>query len=174
MWQHHHFLGRTLMTTFFQRLRILALAMPSLCTANALGQQPVSVSRIVGLEYPWFAQLAVLQGSVELQATISREGAVKYVRVVSGPNPLSDAAAKSLSRWALKGCRADECTTSVVSRLSSTAPATLAQTVRRRSRLTCLTRSQSQPRASTPSSIEAKTEGSVLAGSEQNRTAAVP
>jgi Gram-negative bacterial TonB protein C-terminal len=91
------------------------------CIGNAVamygqcvGQQPVSVSRIVGLEYPWFARLAVLQGSVELQATISRKGTVKHVRVVSGPKPLSDAAAKSLSRWVFKGCRADECTASVV------------------------------------------------------------
>jgi hypothetical protein len=102
------------MTTFLKRLCAFALAMPSLYTANALGQQPVTVSRIVGLEYPWFARIAVLQGNVELQATISREGAVKHVRVVSGPKPLSDAAAKSLSQWAFKGCSANECTASFV------------------------------------------------------------
>ena len=102
------------MVASFARLYFSAFLVLCVAEEVVVAQQSLSVGRIVGLEYPWFARLAVLQGRVELQATISREGVVKHVRVVSGPKPLSAAAAKSLSQWAFKGCSADECTANVV------------------------------------------------------------
>ncbi len=93
-----------------KRFGVFACLALGFCRVPAVAQPSLTVSRVVGLEYPWFARLAVLQGMVELQATISREGIVKYVRVVSGPEPLSGAASKALSQWLFKGCNSDVCT----------------------------------------------------------------
>ena len=75
---------------------LLLWAVDTPCQA---GQPEVAVQHLVGLEYPWLARVAVLQGDVELAATVSRDGGVTRVRVVSGPQPLAGPAKDALSRW---------------------------------------------------------------------------
>ena len=68
-------------------------------------QQPeIAVKKIVGLQYPRLARLAVIQGTVELIATISRDGTVTRTRVEYGKAPLTEAAKESLSKWQFNGC----------------------------------------------------------------------
>lgn len=63
--------------------------------------------RIVGLDYPWFARLGGVQGRVEVVATISPEGTVRKVQVLSGPEPLARAVNSTLSKWLFsEGCTA--------------------------------------------------------------------
>lgn len=65
-----------------------------------------TVTRVVGLSYPRLAQLAALQGKVELVATISRHGRVTGTRVLSGSGLLAPAAQEALSKWHFAGCMA--------------------------------------------------------------------
>jgi outer membrane biosynthesis protein TonB len=67
-------------------------------------QTEIRVKRIVGIDYPWFGRLAGAQGNVEVVATIASDGAVKEIRVVSGPEPLVRAVKPALSRWLFEGC----------------------------------------------------------------------
>jgi TonB family protein len=60
--------------------------------------------RIVGLQYPRLAHLAVIQGRVELAAVVSTDGAVKEVRTISGHPLLIEAARDSLRQWRFKNC----------------------------------------------------------------------
>ena len=48
--------------------------------------------------------MAVLRGTVELMATISRTGQVDKIRVVSGPEPLAKPAEDTLSKWRFTPC----------------------------------------------------------------------
>jgi hypothetical protein len=72
--------------------------------------------RIVGLEYPWFARFGVIQGVVEVLATISSDGSVQSVRALSGPSPLVVAAKESVSKWSFTGCPSgsDKCEIKIV------------------------------------------------------------
>lgn len=69
-----------------------------------ISQSGLAVKRVVGMEYPWFARMAVLQGTVELMATISRAGEVERIRVVSGAEPLATPAKETLSKWRFTAC----------------------------------------------------------------------
>jgi TonB family protein len=60
--------------------------------------------RIVGLQYPRLAWIAAVQGRVELQATISDQGSVTEVSLISGHALLVDAARGSLRQWRFKTC----------------------------------------------------------------------
>jgi outer membrane biosynthesis protein TonB len=85
----------------------LAIAATFCLTAAAMCQAPqpgVSATRIVAMEYPPFARMAYLRGTVDLVATISREGTVAAVRVVSGPPMLATPAKENLSKWRFTGC----------------------------------------------------------------------
>jgi TonB family protein len=62
------------------------------------GQEP-TVQRIIGLSYPRLANLAAVQGTVDLVARISAEGVVESVRVISGQKLLVDSAREALLRW---------------------------------------------------------------------------
>jgi hypothetical protein len=87
----------TLIATF--RLAAILLVMAaSDGMAQKAGPPPV-LSRIVAIEYPWLARLAVLEGTVELVATISPKGNVESVRIISGPEPLARASAATISKW---------------------------------------------------------------------------
>jgi TonB family protein len=66
--------------------------------------QAMDVKRVVGMEYPWMANLAGIQGKVTLLALISREGTVREVRLKSGHGLLGEAASKTLSRWVFSAC----------------------------------------------------------------------
>lgn len=78
---------------------------------NESASTRLAVRRVVGLSYPRLAQLAAVQGEVELIATISRDGKVTRTRVLSGSGLLAPAAQEALSRWRFAGCTAasDEC-----------------------------------------------------------------
>src|SRR5271170_7569235 len=70
-----------------------------------------ALRRVVGLDYPWFARMAFLQGPVELVATVSRDGRVTEIRTTAGPEPLAGPARGALSKWQFTGCvsRLDDC-----------------------------------------------------------------
>lgn len=50
-------------------------------------------------EYPPIAREAGIEGTVILQATISKQGTIENLRVVSGPPMLQQAAITAVSRW---------------------------------------------------------------------------
>jgi TonB family protein len=74
---------------------------------QSVGNGP-TVKRIVGLTYPRLAQLAGVQGKVELVATVSRDGKVRRVRALEGSGLLAPAAQEAVSKWLFVGCTANE------------------------------------------------------------------
>jgi hypothetical protein len=48
--------------------------------------------------------LGVIQGTVEVVATISPDGHVARVRTLSGPKPLASAVERSLGKWIFAAC----------------------------------------------------------------------
>jgi TonB family protein len=79
----------------------LAVAIRGDC--QALTPQ-ISIKRIVAMEYPPPARAARIQGSVLLAGTISSEGGVTNVRLISGNGLLAISARETLSRWRFAGC----------------------------------------------------------------------
>ncbi|MBV9269375.1 MAG: energy transducer TonB, partial [Acidobacteriaceae bacterium] len=61
-------------------------------------QQPILVSRVQPA-YPPLAKSVRLQGTVEFIATVGRDGAVKSVQLIRGPQLLVDAARDAVMRW---------------------------------------------------------------------------
>jgi protein TonB len=61
-------------------------------------------NRIVGEtpQYPAIAKAARIQGTVVLQATISKGGTIENLRVISGPPMLQGAAAEAVRSWRYK------------------------------------------------------------------------
>jgi protein TonB len=49
--------------------------------------------------YPDAAKLAQIEGSVVMQAIISKDGTVKYVRVIDGDRHLRSAALEAVRKW---------------------------------------------------------------------------
>jgi hypothetical protein len=64
----------------------------------------LTVTRVAAMDYPVIARMAYLEGTVELVASVSREGMVVAVKVVSGPPLLADPERGVLSKWRFKGC----------------------------------------------------------------------
>lgn len=56
----------------------------------------------VAPQYPANARNAHVQGSVVMSALISREGAIKYIFVLAGPEPLVPASVDAVSQWRYK------------------------------------------------------------------------
>jgi hypothetical protein len=83
-----------------------------LSTAVLAWAQPahpdIHPTHIVALEYPPFARLEVLQGTVEIAVTISTNGSVTEARSMSGETPLSIPAVKVVSKWLFTGCELQE------------------------------------------------------------------
>jgi protein TonB len=50
-------------------------------------------------EYPAISRAAGIQGTVVLQATISRTGTIENLRVINGPVMLQQAAIKAVQSW---------------------------------------------------------------------------
>jgi periplasmic protein TonB len=50
-------------------------------------------------QYPAIAKAARIQGTVVLQATISKQGTIENLRVVSGPPMLTQAALDAVRQW---------------------------------------------------------------------------
>jgi TonB family protein len=87
----------------------------ALGVAASPAQTELLPRRIVGLRYPRFAHLTGVQGKVVLTATISVDGKVQAIRVVTPVNPLTEAAKESLAKWLFSGCKAgsDRCEATV-------------------------------------------------------------
>jgi TonB family protein len=62
-------------------------------------QPDPALRRVVDLEYPWFARVGMIQGDVEIVATVAPEGKVTRIHVVSGARPLAEAARAALEKW---------------------------------------------------------------------------
>jgi hypothetical protein len=93
----------------FRKL-IFAAALTSV--SAVLAQEPQSklaLSRVVALEYPWIARMAVLKGSIELTAVISPDGTVAKVLAKPGPSILVEPAKENLAKWLFTGCASDQC-----------------------------------------------------------------
>jgi periplasmic protein TonB len=60
------------------------------------------VSHSVQPGYPLLARQMKVQGSVILQALISRDGLIQGLRVVSGPPILANAAEEAVKQWHFK------------------------------------------------------------------------
>lgn len=97
------------MSAEYSRIRpvvgFIIMGLVTSCQLSAqAGHSEVRAQRIVGLEYPWFGRIVVVQGNVELAATVSRDGSVKRVRVISGAPPLAVPAKEALAQWLFIGC----------------------------------------------------------------------
>ena len=81
----------------------LAVLLLGLLSQTAISQQGggqgVTVRRMIGLNYPRLANLALIQGQVELVAKVTVGGAVGAVRVISGHPLLVDGAKEALLGW---------------------------------------------------------------------------
>jgi TonB family protein len=97
--------------------RRIALIFTALCFAfvSPLARAELVPKRILGARYPRFAHLSGIQGKVVLAATVSEDGRVQAIRVVTPVSPLTDAAKGSLARWLFSGCNAgaDKCEVTV-------------------------------------------------------------
>ena len=60
--------------------------------------------RVVGLEYPRLANLAHVQGNVELKAIITGKGDVSSIQVLSGHELLARAARETAVKWKYTSC----------------------------------------------------------------------
>jgi hypothetical protein len=81
-------------------LILLAISLPA--------RAELRVKHLVGLEYPWFGRLVIVEGKVELVASIAPDGTVREVRSASGPEPLAKPARDALSHWTFDGCESPQ------------------------------------------------------------------
>jgi len=58
--------------------------------------------------YPSIAKAAGIQGTVVLQATISKQGTIENLRVISGPAMLQQAAIDAVKTWRYRPYMLDE------------------------------------------------------------------
>ncbi len=63
------------------------------------GVTPAIILKKVNPKYPKAARKARVQGSVVMAVTISKEGTIKELKVVSGPPELADAAVAAAKQW---------------------------------------------------------------------------
>src|SRR6185437_8580537 len=76
-------------------LTVLAEDLPKIPTDDAMKH----VIKSVAAKYPTMAAAANIQGKVMIEATISREGKVSHVRVISGHPLLAAAAVDAVLQW---------------------------------------------------------------------------
>ena len=93
------------------QIRIVIWAAWAGFCAIAVGQSQTNTAvmdatpvRILGLQYPRLAHLAIVQGKVEFEVTILSDGSVGQIKAVSGNPLLVDAAKDSLRRWRFRPC----------------------------------------------------------------------
>lgn len=88
----------------------MALALATRGSPQTLRAEP-AVTRIVSMEYPAFARMAMLQGTVTLRANVLPDGTPGEVTVLSGPEPLATPARQDLLMWRFARCpsSADNC-----------------------------------------------------------------
>ncbi|SFS01222.1 TonB family C-terminal domain-containing protein [Granulicella pectinivorans] len=82
------------------KLRLLATALCLFAIAGALNAQTLASAKPPG--YPLAAKAAGIEGHVVLKATISKEGKVQDIHVVSGPPELREAAINAVQYWTYK------------------------------------------------------------------------
>src|SRR5260221_226744 len=56
------------------------------------------------MEYPWFAMMARLEGTVEMLATVMPDGIVREIQIISGPEPIATPSKQNLLKWRFVGC----------------------------------------------------------------------
>jgi len=83
------------------------LGMPNLTSENGKVRVPpfmgsTLVFKRVGVDYPLIAKLRNEQGVVELQITIDKNGHVKEIHAISGPNIFMEASLKAVRQWVFK------------------------------------------------------------------------
>ena len=78
---------------------VLHLLVPQIATSQQRGSTTVTARRVIGLTYPRLANLAGIQGNVELVARVSSAGRVEGVRVLVGQDLLVDSAKRALLGW---------------------------------------------------------------------------
>ena len=66
----------------------------------------VSIQHIESVEYPWLANLARVEGRVEIVAQILRDGSVAATRAESGHPLLVDASKAAVAKWRFSPCSA--------------------------------------------------------------------
>lgn len=89
------------------RLNVMAwsfFGLALVATGMAQNRSDLAPKRIVGMEYPWFARMGALQGTVRIQATVNADGSLENVRVISGPGPLATPTKETFARWRFAGC----------------------------------------------------------------------
>jgi hypothetical protein len=63
------------------------------------------------MDYPWFARATNIQGTVDVTATITKDGLAANMHVAPGPPPaLSDPVKETLAKWRFAGCSGCETT----------------------------------------------------------------
>jgi protein TonB len=60
------------------------------------------LSRSVRPEYPLLARQMKVQGRVELEASIDKDGGIRTLSVTAGPTILADAAREAVKQWRFK------------------------------------------------------------------------
>jgi TonB family protein len=87
------------------RAVVLIIVLTLWATAQTqLSDNGLTVKRVVGMTYPRLAQLAAVQGEVELVVTVSGDGKVQAIRLLAGSGLLAPAAKDALSKWRFAGC----------------------------------------------------------------------
>ena len=82
---------------------IAALLIVPQFEAQGPPDQP-AIRSVVGLEYPRLANIARIQGSVELLAQVSPDGTVRNVKRISGNPLLAAAPQEALTNWRFAPC----------------------------------------------------------------------
>jgi protein TonB len=90
---------------------VLALSVPMPAVSQAGGQQPIRVGgsaqqvNLVSQQrpvYPPEAKAARIQGLVQLQILIGKDGTVQNLTVLTGPEELRQSAVDAVKQWAYK------------------------------------------------------------------------
>lgn len=106
-----------MLVTVYRATETLALLVVLAATMSAQPTQPdLALKHLVALEYPWFARMGEIQGDVPVVLTLTPQGKVTKVRILSGPKPLADAVRSALEKWqfAAMSCAGETCEAEIV------------------------------------------------------------
>jgi TonB family protein len=106
------------------RMMCLAGLLAFWSMAAPAGQAPTPAPlRVVGLEYPRLANLAHVEGKVQLRAEVTDRGDVSAVEVVSGHPLLANAVRQTMMKWKYASCAGTApCAVSIVFLFELTEP----------------------------------------------------
>lgn len=82
------------------KLTLEALPLPRFAGPVSRGADvPALLRERVNPTYPQLAQSHGISGDVILDATVAQNGSVRYVKIISGPGSLADAAVRAVRQW---------------------------------------------------------------------------